>query len=914
MSTLLRVCPSSYQSNIQAGRRQRSSRAVGPAGQSRHRHEMTQGALVGCIPQLPRPHRQRRELMRLRALSLTLLIAIPALASAATTTPPQFDPETMVRSSALERGMTGYGLSVFQGVEITRFEVEILGVLSKANLGEDLVLVKVTSGPVVERESGIIGGMSGSPIYVDGKLIGAIAYGWGFLHEAIGGVTPIESMLNSYIDGGQARLPDDHPARGVKLDGRWVEHARIADGGPAFHDDSTINMRPVSPIITVAGMNEPGMARLQEIFDPHGLQAMPGPGKLENGLDVDLQPGSAIGVKLMDGDFDVTGTGTVTWREGDQILAFGHPMMEMGQVDIPVTTAWIHDFLPSMARSNKLSSPMNIVGSMLTDGSWSIAAKMGADSPMVPGTFTVTDEDRGRTNTYEVRVAKHENLTSGLLMSGLMSSLGAGATVGTEGLATLDFEVTGEDGATIGRRDIVWHPGSYMPAVSWVDEALYLMTENRFSPQQPASLRASISLRDEEKLASIERVYTDQTVARAGEDLNVHVVIRPEGGENYEKTVTFEMPEDLPKGTLRVGAAAGGDEISLQSYLRLLLPYIDSLEDVSEFIREIKRPDQLYVAAAIPEVVLGLEGEALPGAPLSVAKIFSEDGQSDVTAGYTEMSETFDSEHYLYGWQIARLPTENRKGERGKVRKPESDSDDMDSAMTMTAGGRELRQMWWAASAIDPSLRPVQNEDLPGPDLGPEKPDLEEELKEEEAVEATEEEDEDEEGREHPEPDGEALMRGLSTIAHDSADDFEDGKAEGTMVRSDGAVVRAPGADLIATVAEPSIWSLAADGEAAWFGTANPGRVYRWTPGGEAEVVCDTGSLIVLSLMALGDGTVLAGTAPGGRVLHIAADGSIAREWDLPADWVWSLERDEDGFIAGTGPDGAIYRLGDEPT
>lgn len=856
--------------------------------------------------------------MRLRAVSIALLVTLPALASAAQATPPQFDPETMMRPSEIERGMTGYGLSVFQGVEITRFEVEVLGVLTKANLGQDLILIKVTSGPVVERESGIVGGMSGSPIYVNGKLIGAIAYGWGFLREAIGGVTPIEAMLDSYTGDEQARLPDDHPARGARLDGRRVEKARIADSGPAFHDDTTINMRPVSPVINAAGMNDAGMARLEELFAPHDLQTIAGPGRLENGPEVDLQPGSAIGVKLIDGDFDVSGVGTVTWREGQQVLAFGHPMLEVGPVDIPVTTAWIHDFLPSMQRSNKLSSPMEIVGSMLTDGSWSIAARVGAEAPMIPATFTVTDEQRGRTNTYEVEVARHESLTSGLLMSALMSSLGAGSTIGTDGLATLDFELVGDEGAVMSRRDVVWHPGVYTPAISWVDEALYFLTENRFTPQQPASLRASISLRDEEKLAAVERVYTEERIARAGEELTVHVVLRPEGGEKFERTVTFDLPDDLPKGTLRVGAAAGGEEYSLRSMLRLLLPQIDSLQDIAEIIRTMKRSDQLYVAAAVPEITLGLEGEVLPAAPTSVVRVFTEDDRSNLTAGYTELSETLDSEHFLHGVQIARIPTENRKGERGTIKRVESASAAESSAtMTASAGGRDLERMWWAASAIDPGARPLQDDDdLPGPDLDPDGTDLEEELTEEPVTPdaddmATLEADAD---RDHPEPDGEALARSLKSISHISADDFEDGKAEGTMVRSDGAVVLAPRAELVASVSEPSIWSIAADGEAVWFGTANPGRVYRRAQGGEAELVADTGGMMVLSLLPLGDGEVLAGTAPGGRVLHIAADGSIVREWDLDAEWVWSLARDDRGLLAGTGPEGAIYRLADEAT
>ncbi|GEM_PF-1014145 len=861
--------------------------------------------------------------MRLIVATVALLITTSIVSAARL---PQFDPATMMRSSELQRGMIGYGLSVFQGVEITRFDVEVLGVLSKANLGEDLILIKITSGPVVESKSGIIGGMSGSPVYVGGKLIGAIAYGWGFLHEAIGGVTPIEAMLTPYATKQpeeQARLPEDHPARGAMVAGRWVEEAVIADLGPAFADDDTITLRPASPIITVAGMEDHGMQRLQALFGAHGLQTMPGPGRLDNGTEVELQPGSAIGVQLMQGDFDVSGIGTVTWRNGSHVLAFGHPMMEIGPVNIPVTTAWVHDFLPSLNVSNKLASPMKSVGTLVNDGSWSVAAEVGEQAPMIPATIAVRDEDSGRVNTFNVRVACHELLTSSLLMSALDSALWAGVNVGSKGIASLDFELLGDGGAVIRRHDTIWHPASFMPVVSWVDEALYYLTENRFTPQQPRSLNVSVSLRDEEKLAAIERVYTDQSVARAGEDLTVHVVMRPDGGERFEKTVTFTMPRDLPRGTLRLGAVAGGDEYSLKSYLRLLSPQMDSLEDIAKLIESMKRSDQLYIAAAIPEIVIGMEGQELPATPASIVSILAEDMQSDLTAGYTEVSETLDSDYYLYGLQTLRLPTEDRNGERGTVRA--TDDERGSAATSVRVGDRSLERIWWAASAIDPNVRPMQANGLPEPDLGKGEPEGGDEAVEDDgdadlAADAGDEEDtagdedadadEDEDASgEHPEPDGEALARGLKSLTHASADEFEEGELHGTMVRSDGAVVLAPRAEMIARLPEPSAWSVAADGDGVWVGTANPGRVYHWTPGSEARALCDTGSMLVLSLLPMGDGTVLAGTAPGGRVLHIAADGKIVQEWKLDAAWVWSLERDGSTIVAGTGPDGAIYRV-----
>ncbi|MGC9318388.1 MAG: SpoIVB peptidase S55 domain-containing protein, partial [Armatimonadota bacterium] len=728
--------------------------------------------------------------MRLRA-SLIVVAMSHALAAGAMTSP-HFDPETMMRTDQIRRGMTGYGLSVFSGTEITRFDVEVLGVLEKAVVGEDMILIRVTSGPIIERESGIIGGMSGTPIYVDGKLIGAIAYGWSFLREPIGGVTPIEAMLDSYVPGEQAALPVEHPARGARLRGRWVERAVVDAQARGFVDERTIAMRPVSPIVSVAGLGEASMGRLGELLEPHGLEAIPGPGRLGETVPVELEPGAAVGVKLMDGDFDVSGIGTVTWRKGDTILAFGHPMMQMGAVEIPISTAWVHDVLPSVAQSNKMSSPMDIVGSMTQDGAWSIGARVGEEAPMVPARFTVVDEERDLTRSYQVQVAKQEMLTSELVLVAMMGSMEATYNPGSDGTARLQFEVRGDGGAVISRRDVIWHPGFVLPVAMWLDEALLLLTENRFDPQQVASVQARVSLSDEEKLATVERVYTDQEVARAGETLTVHVVMRPEGGEEFEEVVSFDLPDDLPKGQLQVGAAAGSEEFSLKAFLRLMLPQIDSLADIAELIETMKRADQLYVAAALPNLSLSVDGTELPRLPLNAMKLLAEDDRSDVQAGYTELSETIDTGHCLFGYQIARLPTENRLGERGKVRKRPGEETEQ---MALTPGMERMAHTWWARDALRAGARTLQDAPPPPPDEGVpgEEPPLPDDLQEKldeiraEAEEAEEEEEEEEEVGEHPEPDGEALARSLSSFSHTEAEDFEKGEAEGTMVRSDGA-------------------------------------------------------------------------------------------------------------------------------
>ncbi len=832
---------------------------------------------------------------------------------------PRFDPATMMRADAVERGMTGYGLSVFEGVTIERFDVKVLGVLTKAIAGEDLILAEITSGPVIERESGVIGGMSGSPIYIKGRLVGALAYGWGFSREPICGITPIEAMLDSHPADGAAQvlLAPDHPARGAMVDGRWVTRANvqpISETVARFAGPDTINLQPVAPLIYASGLKSESMQVLADAFDPYGIEPMAGPGRMSNPVPVELAPGSAIGVGLATGSFDITGIGTVTWRDGDDILAFGHPMMTLGDVDFPMTTAWILDFIPSISRSNKLGSGMETVGSIVRDGNWAIGGTVGRQAATIPATVIVTDEDRGLTREFTFEVARQKLLTGNLLMSLVAGSMEAVFSPGGPGVGTIDFTLQGDQGAEITRRDVVWHPGMVMGVTSWLGESMQVLVYNRYQPQNVAGLEVRVGLTGVDRSAAVERIYTEENVARAGKPLHVHVVLRPEGGEPIEKVVVLQMPDNLPKGRIRVGAGAGADEWSLKSRLRLMMPQINSLQDIAEVIRTMRRADQLFVAAALPEITLAVQGTELPHLPTSVAESLITAARTDMDAGYTELSETFATDLVLYGYQTIRIPTEDRQGNRGKVTGASPGDESEDGMASGAVGDTGLEKLWWAAPSMERMSTPA--DDLP-PEVKKALDELEDELGADGDLDLglDDEDDEDDADADHPEPNGDALSRQLSDWTQDDADDFEAGDADGVLVRSDGTLMLAPAPTVLAQTEEPYIWSVAPAGDSVYFGTANPGRVYRWTEAEGAKLVYDTGQFMVLCLLPLESGDVLAGTGPGGKVFRIAADGAGELAWELPVSYVWALAARADGStVAGTGPGGRIYTLGDDPT
>jgi hypothetical protein len=257
-------------------------------------------------------------------------------------------------------GMVGQALTVFQGTKPEPFKVRVVSVMRNFLPKQDVILIRAED-PRVEF-SGIVAGMSGSPVYIDGKLVGAIAYAWSFAKEPLGGVTPIESML----------AERRRPRRAEKE--TYVERLRGSSGTPDALARG-LGLPPLGPTTTlgephllrasvplsVSGFTARTVAELTDELRPTGLVPLQAGGGRRPGPPAagHVEPGSAIGVELVRGDMSMVATGTVTYVNGSDILAFGHPLFGIGEVYLPLVDAEIHAFLPSLSQSFKMSSPLN---------------------------------------------------------------------------------------------------------------------------------------------------------------------------------------------------------------------------------------------------------------------------------------------------------------------------------------------------------------------------------------------------------------------------------------------------------------------------------------------------------------------------------------------------------------------------
>ncbi len=842
-----------------------------------------------------------------------------------------FDPKTMMDTPEIKRGMIAYGKTVFVGGTITTFKLAILDVMSRANAGGDMILAKALDGPCVERNSGIIGGMSGTPVYIDGRLVGAIAYGWSFNREPIAGITAIRDMLESMdiissANQQQGTLPG---LRGT----RWTSRLPVRIGGKSYHAAEVVDagetaapgvmpLRLVGPAISCTGLGPRALELATQTLKPFGLQPLQTGGAQAPTAKLTLEPGAALGIRLMEGDFDMTGIGTVTYRDGDRLLGFGHPMMQRGRVAMPICTAWIHDFIPSVQRSDKLGSGVTDVGTLQADTAWSVGGTVGAVPPMRPVRIEIYDKTRDLRKQFNVRVMVEKGVTPGLLATGIASALEAAYNPGYEGMLKTEFEVLGTRGVKVSRSDRFYVTDTPVgQAVSEVLALASMFEENRWEPQDVERVTFRAELEASDDTAFIEKVRAQETVAKAGKELHLTVQVRPDSGEPRDYPFTLQLPRDLPKGALRIAVVGGQEAMLHRQRLGILLPQFDSLADVLSYYERTEQSTELCVIAALPQSTLLVGTTQLRRVPNSLGAMFGESPRTDMEEGREEMTLKQELPWVIYGRLMIALPTEDRQGGKGTVTATKPSAEPTKGAEEESVTPRRPPEpLWWAAAAygrptnsrqwgslqtdsdnkprpLDPTDKTARPKEMPPPPAGA--------ARETNPIAKEDEEKEEEEGEE-----GKPVLRQPTTWTQDNLSDFSAGEEDGVALHSDGGLALAPAITDLGDLPELYVTAALDVGGTTYLATASPGRIYKLSAEGKPEVFYDTGEFAVKSLVADAAGVLYAGTFPGGRVHRVTGEGQGSVFCQLPADYVWALAFGADGrLLAGVGPGARLFAV-----
>jgi len=496
----------------------------------------------------------------------------------------------------------------------------------------------------------VIAGMSGSPVYVDGKLIGAVSYALGqFSKEPIAGITPIAEMTDATAFGGvrpnAAKVHIDFPLTRENLDTafrralNWNRPFADRPGDAMLAGASAINgvsgaeigtlLRPIATPLMMSGF-EPAVSDLlsgafgAQGFIPTGRATMGRAG--EKPYEGPLKAGDAIGVMLVSGDLELGATGTVTHVDGDKVYAFGHPLYNLGPTAFPMTRAYVYTVLPSFASSLKVSTTGEVIGSFLQDRAVAIAGKLGPGPKTIPVTLTLDSAGRAPKRTFHFQLANDQMFTPLMAAASITSTLGAYER--QYGSAT--FHVTGA--AKLAGHDAVTFDNIFSGTDPSVNAATYIaapiaaLLGNDYEKVDIDSLELTISSAEEPKTATLERVWIDDQRPRAGRTVPLKVLLRSYRGDEQIRTIPIEIPANI-SGTLSLLVADGGRLGQIeQRETRSSQPR--SVDQIVRTLNRSRRGNTIYVKLLGSELGAVVKGEPLTALPPSVLGVLESDRSS----------------------------------------------------------------------------------------------------------------------------------------------------------------------------------------------------------------------------------------------------------------------------------------------
>jgi len=524
--------------------------------------------------------------------------------------------------SELTPGMEGVALTVMQGGMPEEMPVRILGVLRKGNSGGDLIIGRLL-GEKFEH-TGVAAGMSGSPVYIDGKLVGAVGYAWSFSKDPICGITPIEDMLTT-IDASQAwRENESHSSAGTPVTNETLE--ALASGqtpGRAWEplhvdlpDVGSGEMAPIATPVMVSGFNERGRRFLEGALE----QAMGAPVTVAGGGSEsadgipgarDLGPGHVLSVTLMNGDMEAAAIGTVTYRDGDILLGFGHPMFNWGKVSVPMGGGVIHHVMASSMNSFKMGDPTQVIGTLVHDGQFAVMARLDRkDGPMVPATITVRESETGREKTIHVNVFNHKDFMSSMLYSALYNAVSQ--LTGDMGEATARVRIR------IGIEDwpepLEFEDMYYSSDLFFIGafEFLSAINNNPFREVKVTSVDVSMDISREKRLAEIKSVTLGQDRIHPGDTVTLNVEVDPYDGPPEILRVPVSIPQDAAPGMYKLMAMSGVERGPMSDVLPV------NFEQYIRFLKMWAPNNSLVVMTVYPEKAPAVRGEELMEMPASL--------------------------------------------------------------------------------------------------------------------------------------------------------------------------------------------------------------------------------------------------------------------------------------------------------
>lgn len=568
---------------------------------------------------------------------LTLILPLSFLPAQETEKPTASKPEFMFVEE-LKSGMKGYGISAFKDNNLERFDAEILGVMYNAFPDMDIILARL-SGPQF-KEMGVIAGMSGSPVYIDDRMIGAVAYGWTFSMEPIAGITPIKNMLeildktDDKPHPPESSPPDDFlPEANEEVEKRPhsfrnkpsltipTKTIPVFKGKDKAYPDS-ITLEPLGTPLIVSGCHPQILKRAEYHFADTAFMPVLGGGARVLNPEFENKPienGSGLAIPFISGSMEMAAVGTVTYRKGDKLVAFGHPFMEMGNVDIPMASAHIFTVVPSYIRPFKLGAGIQEIGSIRQDRQAAIGGFFGLEAPIFDVNVKIKMESSNTENTLQYRIWENESMSANLLDIVISDSIIRFDKLWGISAAKMHYKILLADDIMIEKEEFLSTDRmmAYDISLPVTFEVMKLMN-NSFKKVDIRNIQFDVTIIDQFKAVGIETAKLDRDIYKPGETVSVKVYFATYRTPRFSRTLKIKLPDDLRDGNYALHVLNGFERERLEYRRSPGLANALSFEALIKNLQINFPMNKLYVVLTERETGLRWKEEEMPHLPPSI--------------------------------------------------------------------------------------------------------------------------------------------------------------------------------------------------------------------------------------------------------------------------------------------------------
>ncbi len=543
----------------------------------------------------------------------------------------------------IKPGMKGFGKTVFQGIKIEKFNVEIIGVLKGVRPKSGLILAKI-SGKTVDK-AGVIAGMSGSPIYINNKIIGALAFSWAFSKEPIAGITPIEDMLDIW----NMKKPQHLDSFNMNYFNNLY----------ADSDDKNSNLKPIATPIMISGLSEHSINIFKKDFADFNLIPMlGGSAGNDNSLPVPkkFEPGAAVGVNLISGDLNASGIGTVTYVDKNKILIFGHPMFFAGNIDIPFSYAYIHTVLPSLYVSFKLGQSTKIAGKLYSDQLAGVAGTIGATPSMIP--VSVNINFFKNIKQFHYNIIKNYNFLPMFLGMSILKSIEMTGGKGEQNTLLFKYKITFSNGKVISLSDSI---ASFNSGQSIRNSLMFLFSPisavllNQFKTVSISDIKINIKITPKIKIAEIKNIIINKKEYKPGDTVVLNIKIKPFKEKPFYKQLKIKLPFNIKNGKFPV-IVSSARERQYIDYLLSPKKYVpQSFDQLIDIINSLANSTDISAWGIIRDKGLLINGQQLNHIPPSYYYMYKNSMETGASRTFVQIAENMPLDYIIVNDAIVNL-------------------------------------------------------------------------------------------------------------------------------------------------------------------------------------------------------------------------------------------------------------------